>query len=91
MINNLETLTTLISEYQEGHTNQEDEEGKKKNTIKAHTFVVQKYVEQPFLIHNRKFDIRVWVLVTMDLNCYFFKEGYIRTSCEEFTTGDMEN
>lgn len=27
----------------------------------------------------------------MDLNCYFFKEGYIRTSSENFTTDNVDN
>lgn len=30
----------------------------------AHTFVLQKYIESPFLIHKRKFDIRCYALVT---------------------------
>jgi hypothetical protein len=46
--------------------------------------VIQKYVERPLLIKNRKFDIRVWVLVTQNMDVYFFKRGYIRTSCEEY-------
>lgn len=44
------------------------------------SFVIQKYVERPFLIEKRKFDIRVWVLLTQSMDLYFFKEGYIRTS-----------
>ena len=54
-------------------------------TIKARTFVIQKYIERPLLIHKRKFDVRVWVLVTHELKVYFFKEGYLRTSSECFT------
>jgi len=55
------------------------------NKIKSSTFVIQKYIEKPLLINKRKFDIRVWVLLTTDLKVYFFKEGYLRTSCEDFS------
>ena len=53
--------------------------------IRAATFVIQKYIERPFLIHGRKFDIRVWMLVTQNKKVYFCREGYIRTSGEAFT------
>ena len=36
-------------------------------------FVIQKYIEKPLLIKNRKFDIRVWALITQDLNLYFYE------------------
>ena len=48
------------------------------------SFIIQKYIERPFLIHGRKFDIRVWVLVSHTGKCYFFKEGYLRTSAAPF-------
>ena len=38
------------------------------------------------MIHGRKFDIRVWVLVTHNLDCFFFREGYVRTSSSKYTT-----
>ena len=41
-------------------------------------FIIQKYVENPLIIDNRKFDIRVWVLVDHQKNYYLFKEGYLR-------------
>jgi hypothetical protein len=47
---------------------------------KSMSFIIQKYIERPFLIYNRKFDIRVWVLINQDMEVYFFKEGYLRTS-----------
>ena len=52
--------------------------------IKHNTFIIQKYIERPLLICNRKFDIRVWVLYDQDSNLYFFREGYIRTSGSEY-------
>jgi hypothetical protein len=54
--------------------------------MKESFFVLQKYVERPMLIHKRKFDIRMWILVTHTLDVYIFPEGYIRTSSKEFTT-----
>ena len=54
-------------------------------SIKSRTFVIQKYIERPLLIHDRKFDIRVWALVTQEMKVYFFKEGYIRTSCSPYS------
>lgn len=48
------------------------------------SFVIQKYIEKPLLINGRKFDIRVWVLLTHLHEFYLFKEGYIRTSCMKY-------
>lgn len=55
------------------------------NKIQSSTFVIQKYIEKPLLLNNRKFDIRVWVMLSHDLKLYFFKEGYLRTSWEDFS------
>jgi len=47
-------------------------------------FVIQKYIESPLLIHDRKFDIRMWALITADLDGYLFREGYVRTSSTKY-------
>lgn len=55
------------------------------------TYIVQKYIYKPMLYKNRKFDIRCYVLVTIinnKMQAYFYKDGYLRTSCSEFS---MEN
>jgi len=40
------------------------------------------------LINNRKFDIRVWTIVTHNYDVYFCQKGYIRTSSEAY---DLES
>jgi len=56
------------------------------NIVRTNNFVIQKYLEKPLLIKKRKFDIRLWVLVTHEYKCFLFKEGYIRTSSYEYDT-----
>jgi len=83
----LENLKELITKYCHKETATNDDP----NLINMHnSFIIQKYIEKPLLINNRKFDIRVWVLFTSELDCYFFKEGYLRTSSTEYKI-DLEN
>lgn len=58
------------------------------------TFIVQKYMEKPLLYNKRKFDIRCYILMTSINNkfkAYWYQEGYIRTSCKEFSLDDVED
>jgi len=58
------------------------------------TFIIQKYIEKPFLVHKRKFDIRCFALVTCVggvMQAYFYKDGYLRTACTEYTVKDVSN
>jgi hypothetical protein len=64
---------------------------KPNNNLKLCSFVVQKYIESPMLINDRKFDIRVWVLLTQNYEVYFFKEGYLRFSSHPYSTGNHNN
>jgi len=48
-------------------------------------WVVQKYLEDPMLIHGCKFDIRQLILLTHDLEVYMYSESYVRTCATEYT------
>ena len=78
----MQTSTTKVTSkiYSNSNPNQNG------HLLKCTQFIIQKYIEDPLLIHGRKFDIRVWVLITHNLDCYFFREGYIRTSSTKYTT-----
>ena len=47
------------------------------NNYRSHIIVIQKYIEKPLLYYGRKFDIRIWVLLTQNLNVYMFEEGHL--------------
>jgi tubulin polyglutamylase TTLL1/tubulin monoglycylase TTLL3/8 len=54
----------------------------------GHTYIIQKYIEKPFLVNKRKFDIRCFALVTCIngvLQGYFYSEGYLRTASKPFS------
>lgn len=54
-------------------------------------WVAQKYVERPLLYYGRKFDIRVWVLVTAKMEIFFYKTPYMRTSSDVYVTNVFNN
>ena len=55
--------------------------------------IVQKYIENPLIINQRKFDIRQWVLVTSlnPLIIWMWKEPYIRFGAEDYIMDDLNN
>ena len=55
-------------------------------------WVVQRYVSSPLLLDGkRKFDMRVWVLLTHDYKVFVHKDGVLRTSCCDFNLDDLKN
>lgn len=58
---------------------------------RSETTLIQKYIENPFLFNNRKFDIRVWVLVTHKLEVFLFKEGHLKLSSVEYDINSINS
>jgi len=48
--------------------------------------LVQEYIDRPFLLHGRKFDLRVYVLVTSydPLRAYTYENGLVRFATEDY-------
>eukprot|EP00347_Sterkiella_histriomuscorum_P016826 403351706 len=60
------------------------------------TVVLQKYISNPYLVFKRKFDFRVYCLLTyyeetQTLRAYYYDEGYLRTSCKEFSLNNIDS
>lgn len=48
--------------------------------------IVQKYIEKPFLLDKRKFDVRQWVFVSSfdPLEVFVYKKAYLRICGKDF-------
>ena len=58
------------------------------------TYIIQKYIDYPLLVHKRKFDLRCYGMLTSvngSLKGYFYEDGYVRTSCKEFNHDDISD
>jgi hypothetical protein len=56
------------------------------------SFLLQEYIERPFLYKGRKFDLHHFVLITSiggGLRVYWYYQGYVRTSSMPFSLKDL--
>ena len=58
--------------------------------IKLTDFLLNKYITNLDLINNKKYDLRLYILVTglMPLRIYFYQEGLVRIAANNFTLNE---
>lgn len=94
---------TAMKEEQQNNNGVNDSNGKKQiKKASRKEWIVQKYMENPLLYNQRKFDIRCFILVTggdfsvncekpkQHLKCYLYTEGYLRTSSVKFSLDEKK-
>ncbi|GAB6030010.1 putative tubulin polyglutamylase ttll1, variant 2 [Chamberlinius hualienensis] len=56
------------------------------------TYVISRYLENPLLIGGKKFDLRMYVLVTSfkPLKCFVYKLGFCRFCAVRYVSGESE-
>ncbi|XP_053309213.1 probable tubulin polyglutamylase TTLL9 isoform X2 [Spea bombifrons] len=64
-----------------------------KDEIPVENYVAQRYIENPYLIGGRKFDLRVYVLVTsyVPLRAWLYRDGFARFSNTRFTLSSIDD
>ncbi|CAD8195618.1 unnamed protein product [Paramecium octaurelia] len=82
----IEELKQILKDFTKGTSEYQFSQGQ----IKSSSFVIQKYIQRPLLLDGRKFDIRVWVLVTYSFEIYVFNQGYARLSSEMFDLNQLD-
>ena len=60
--------------------------GEKKGLYKSNKIILQKYIEKPLLYNGRKFDVRLWVLLTHTNEIYLFREGHLKATSFNYTS-----
>ena len=93
VFNDYNKIIKFINEITKGNAHEYDnikDEKENKNNYengykyKSNKIIIQKYIEKPFLYYGRKFDIRIWVLLTHKMAVYIFKEGHLKASSNNY-------
>ncbi|CAK4666438.1 hypothetical protein LEN26_015124 [Aphanomyces euteiches] len=64
-----------------------------KDVNKTDIFVAQRYVAHPLLIDGKKFDLRIYVMISScsPLRVYLFQDGLVRMCTADYTVPNAEN
>ncbi|EAR83354.2 tubulin-tyrosine ligase family protein (macronuclear) [Tetrahymena thermophila SB210] len=80
-IDSLKTNRTLIT----------SNKNKKNRKIKEEKMIIQQYIQNPLLLHKRKFDLRSYVIIaSADPYIVFFRHGYVRLTYNQYDKNDQD-
>ncbi|XP_034446413.1 probable tubulin polyglutamylase TTLL9 isoform X3 [Hippoglossus hippoglossus] len=64
-----------------------------KDAAQVESYVAQRYIENPYLINARKFDLRIYILVTsyVPLKAWLYRDGFARFSSTRFSLRTIDD
>ncbi|XP_030625769.1 putative tubulin polyglutamylase TTLL9 [Chanos chanos] len=64
-----------------------------RDETQVESYVAQRYIENPYLINGRKFDLRVYVLVTSynPLKAWLYRDGFARFSSTRYSLSSIDD
>ncbi|XP_021110566.1 probable tubulin polyglutamylase TTLL9 isoform X10 [Heterocephalus glaber] len=82
--------TTTVNPSGSQDTRSSDDQ---KDELPVENYVAQRYIENPYLIGGRKFDLRVYVLVMsyLPLRAWLYRDGFARFSNTRFTLSSIDD
>ena len=66
---------------------------KKSTQLSMPQYLISKYIDKPHLLNNKKYDLRIYVLVASftPLRIYLYNNGLVRFATEDYTKEDLDN
>ena len=76
---------------EQNHTEDNKKEEEEESTYICDNIIIQKYIENPLLYKGRKFDMRIWVLLTHQMKVFIFKEGHLKTCSIKYNIDSQDS
>lgn len=83
----LSEVSEWKTDFKNGYNNAKD-----KKSDEAEAYVVQRYLQYPFLIGGKKFDMRLYVLITSfsPLKVYLYRRGFARFTNSRYSSDTQD-